>query len=177
MGVAAVTTEIRPSANKEERSMVSRLCFVTLFALGITACAPGQPPAGSQSGQPSSTLESAVPKRINVAINEDFGNFWDGITGGGGGGGREIGHLVNQYLVALQPDASPTPRLLEELPSAEKGTWTVSQDGSMEVTWKLRPNVLWHDGTPFTADDVVFSWQENRDPESPNGTPAAVKLI
>jgi peptide/nickel transport system substrate-binding protein len=27
------------------------------------------------------------------------------------------------------------------------------------VLWKLKKNVTWHDGTPFTADDVVFNWQ------------------
>ena len=24
---------------------------------------------------------------------------------------------------------------------------------------KLKPDVQWHDGTPFTADDVVFNWE------------------
>ena len=32
------------------------------------------------------------------------------------------------------------------------------------MTWKLKPNVQWHDGKPFTADDVVFNWEYAADP-------------
>ena len=32
------------------------------------------------------------------------------------------------------------------------------------MTWKLKPGVKWHDGKPFTADDVVFNWEYARDP-------------
>lgn len=35
-------------------------------------------------------------------------------------------------------------------------SWTVSSDG-LTYTFKLKPNVTWHDGKPFSADDVVFS--------------------
>lgn len=47
-------------------------------------------------------------------------------------------------------------------------SWHVLPDG---LTWefKLRPNVQWHDGTPFTADDVVFTFE--RVPNVP-GAPA-----
>ena len=32
------------------------------------------------------------------------------------------------------------------------------------MTWKLKQGVKWHDGKPFTADDVVFTWQYAADP-------------
>jgi peptide/nickel transport system substrate-binding protein len=32
------------------------------------------------------------------------------------------------------------------------------------VTWKLKKGVEWHDGKPFTADDVVFNWEYASDP-------------
>jgi peptide/nickel transport system substrate-binding protein len=35
----------------------------------------------------------------------------------------------------------------------------------METVWKLRPNIKWHDGHPFTSDDLVFTFQVNRDTE------------
>ncbi len=36
-------------------------------------------------------------------------------------------------------------------------SWDVSEDG-LEYTFHLRPNVLWHDGEPFTAEDVLFTY-------------------
>jgi peptide/nickel transport system substrate-binding protein len=44
---------------------------------------------------------------------------------------------------------------LKPLPCLAK-SWTVSPDG-LVYTFALEPNVTWHDGAPFTADDVVFS--------------------
>lgn len=43
----------------------------------------------------------------------------------------------------------------------------VSADGK-EYTFKLRPNVKFHNGEPFTAEDVRFSWQRANDPEIKN---------
>ena len=47
-------------------------------------------------------------------------------------------------------------QLAESIPGREDGT--LAADGK-SVTWKLKKNVKWHDGQPFTADDVVFNWQ------------------
>jgi len=55
-------------------------------------------------------------------------------------------------------------RLAQDVPSFENGLWTVNTDGTMVTTYHLRPEARWHDGTPFTADDVVFSLQVGRDP-------------
>src|SRR5439155_1023986 len=104
-------------------------------------------------------------------------NMWDGINGGGGSGARELGPLLNQYLVAIKPDGNAEPRLLVEQPSQANGQWVVNPDGTMQVTYKLRPGVTWHDGTPFTAEDMVFSWQVDRDPAIPSGNQSSVKLI
>jgi ABC-type transport system substrate-binding protein len=55
------------------------------------------------------------------------------------------------------------PMLAAEIPNIENGG--VAADG-LSVTWKLKTGVQWHDGRPFTADDVVFNWEygsaENR---------------
>jgi peptide/nickel transport system substrate-binding protein len=32
------------------------------------------------------------------------------------------------------------------------------------VRWRLKRGVTWHDGRPFTADDVVFNWEYAADP-------------
>ena len=154
------------------KGLVSTL---VLAALVLAAC--GQPPGpASDLGQGQASARSA-PRILVAAINEDPRNFWDGVNGGGGSGSREIGHMVNQYLANILPDGQAVPRLLAELPSVDKGTWRVSPDGKMEVTYKVRPGVTWHDGTPFTAEDIAFSWQVGKDPAVPSGNQSAVRLI
>ena len=51
------------------------------------------------------------------------------------------------------------PQLAVKIPSIEKGSWKLNSDGTMDTTWKLRPNVKWHDGMPFTSADLVFTYQ------------------
>jgi len=43
-------------------------------------------------------------------------------------------------------------------------SWEVSKD-RLSYTFYLRKDVKWHDGTPFTADDVVFSYSSIRNPK------------
>ena len=42
--------------------------------------------------------------------------------------------------------------------------WTVSDDG-LEYTFNLREGVTFHNGDPFTAEDVVFTYNRSKDPE------------
>lgn len=56
------------------------------------------------------------------------------------------------------------PVLAEVVPSYENGLVQVNSDGTMEVTWKLREGVAWHDGTPFTSADVAFTVKAINDP-------------
>src|SRR5439155_24363657 len=51
-----------------------------------------------------------------------------------------------------------------KVPTVQDGDWKVNPDGTMEVTWKIRPDVYWHDGTPLTADDFTFGLEVLRDP-------------
>jgi peptide/nickel transport system substrate-binding protein len=53
--------------------------------------------------------------------------------------------------------------LAAEIPSLENGGLT--EDGT-SVTWKLRDDVLWSDGEPFTAEDVRFTWEYASHPDS-----------
>jgi peptide/nickel transport system substrate-binding protein len=69
--------------------------------------------------------------------------------------------IFYEPLAAVSPDGSLVPVLAEEVPSFTNGG--VSRDGQW-VTWRLKKNVVWHDGKPFTADDVVFNWEFAADP-------------
>ncbi len=71
--------------------------------------------------------------------------------------------LFYEPLATWDRDGSLYPVLAAEIPSLANGG--VAKDG-LSVTWKLKRGVSWHDGEPFTADDVVFSWELLRNPES-----------
>ena len=49
-----------------------------------------------------------------------------------------------------------------------KADGSISADSRI-VTWKLKRGVTWHDGQPFTADDVIFNWQYATDPRHGRG--------
>jgi len=46
-------------------------------------------------------------------------------------------------------------------------SWDLAAD-CRELTFKLRKDVRWHDGQPFTADDVVFTYQLMTNPKTPS---------
>ena len=60
-----------------------------------------------------------------------------------------------------------------EVPTPENGGVVVKPDGGMDVTWKLRPGIRWHDDVPFTSADVKFTVdainQPGYNPESTDG--------
>ena len=80
---------------------------------------------------------------------------------------QDASRLVSEPLAALDPDGKPVPVLAAEIPTLENGG--VAKD-QKSITWKLRPDVKWSDGTPFTADDVVFTWQYIADPKTAAAT-------
>lgn len=69
--------------------------------------------------------------------------------------------LENIYDTLVEPDEN-----LEMQPALAE-SWQVSPD---QLTWtfRLRPGVTFHDGSPFTADDVVFSYRRIIDEELTN---------
>jgi peptide/nickel transport system substrate-binding protein len=64
-------------------------------------------------------------------------------------------------LATYDPDGNLVPVLAAEIPTVANGG--LSRDGK-SVTWKLKKGVTFHDGKPFTADDVVFTWEYAVDP-------------
>lgn len=59
-------------------------------------------------------------------------------------------------LAGWDKEGNLIPCLAAEIPTKANGS--LAADG-MSVIWKLKQGVRWHDGKPFTADDVVFTWQ------------------
>ncbi|MCE4536602.1 ABC transporter substrate-binding protein [Pelomonas sp. P7] len=70
---------------------------------------------------------------------------------------NSLNNQVYEGLTRRMRDMSMGPALATEWSQVSPRVWR----------FKLRPGVKFHDGTPFTADDVVFSMQRLRDPNAP----------
>ncbi|MBU6272544.1 MAG: peptide ABC transporter substrate-binding protein [Betaproteobacteria bacterium] len=74
---------------------------------------------------------------------------------------QEGSRIFYEPLASWDADGNLMPVLAAEVPSRENGG--LSADGR-SVTWKLKRGVTWHDGQPFSADDVLFNWEFCKDP-------------
>ena len=82
--------------------------------------------------------------------------------------------IFYEPLASWDPEGFLYPVLAAEIPDLENGGLT--KDGK-SVTWKLKPGVKWHDGKPFTADDVVFNWEYAKDPATAATTTGSYKDV
>lgn len=80
----------------------------------------------------------------------------------GGTKDLESSSLIIEPLARFDQDGNMVPYLAEAIPTLENGG--ISADLTT-VTWKLKPGLLWSDGTAVTAEDAVFTWQYCTDPE------------
>ncbi len=74
----------------------------------------------------------------------------------------EVGSLVLEPLAGFDEKGNVIPRLVTEVPSKENGG--ISED-LKTITWKIKPDMKWSDGSAFTADDVVFTAEYCMHPE------------
>lgn len=74
---------------------------------------------------------------------------------------QQIADLLFLRLAREQPDSRDHPPTFS--PEFAE-SWDFSEDG-LSITFHLRKDVKWSDGTPTTAGDVLYSWEISRDPE------------
>ena len=73
----------------------------------------------------------------------------------------DASRIFYEPLAAYDPDGNLVPILAAAIPSLDNGD--LGRDGTW-VVWRLKKDVVWHDGRSFTADDVVFNWEYAADP-------------
>jgi peptide/nickel transport system substrate-binding protein len=139
------------------------LLFVACTAEPAPARSPG--PAGANS-----PAQSSAPKRLTTAILGDLNTFSYLINVGIGSirGVDEVEKLVHAGLSIVDgKTGAMAPILAEQVPTLENGLWKVFPDGRMETTWRIKENARWHDGTPVSTDDLLFTATTGQDPELP----------
>jgi peptide/nickel transport system substrate-binding protein len=145
--------------------------WLVIASLGA-GCARASDPASGES--PRESLGPRAEKKIVAAIVGDPVVLTTAAELGGASvpGTGEINDLMHLGLTGgAPPEVAPNGRraiLADTVPAFENSLWKVSPDGRMELTWRLRESARWHDGTPVTAADLLFTAQVIRDAELVN---------
>jgi peptide/nickel transport system substrate-binding protein len=152
---AAPATTTAPTAAAKPTSAPAAAAAPTTApaaAPAPTTAAAAKPAAGGTRGQGGQLkiLYWQAPTILNTHLAQ-------------GTKDQDAGSLVLEPLASFGPDGKPVVKLAAEVPTIDNGG--VSKDLT-SVTWKLKTGVKWSDGTEFTADDVVFTWQYVADPKS-----------
>jgi peptide/nickel transport system substrate-binding protein len=157
--------ELRTMIDEVKSGRLSRRRFVqTMIGLGLTAPLAGQMLTSAGVAQAQSKLMYKPTKRGGGGALKTL--WWQGATllnphFATGTKDQDGSRIFYEPLASWDPDGNLAPTLAAEIPTMQNGG--LAKDGK-SVTWKLKKNVKWHDGQPFTADDVVFNWQYSRDP-------------
>jgi len=112
---------------------------------GSSGGAPGGPPATASDGR--TILRIAYDREIDVLNALTSQNLVD------------IQFSMVEGLITTDEHNQYVPVLAETIPTEENGGVARHPDGTVTMTWPLQPNVRWHDGEPFTARDVCFTWR------------------
>ena len=132
------------------------LVALAVMLVVLSGCGPSGP-GESASG---ATQRAGGAKRITMAFPLE----------------QDLRHNLGQERQVLRPLVNPglsvvdgrdvrRPALAEAVPTLENGLWKTFPDGRMETTWTIREGARWHDGAPFTTDDLLFTATVSRDRE------------
>ena len=133
-----------------------RTLLTCIALLGLTftaACGPEEPgraPAGSAADTPAYgdiMVEGSIGDASNLIPLLASDSTSHGIAG-----------FVFNGLIKYDKDI----RIVGDLAES----WEISKDG-LVITFHLRRGVRWHDGRPFTAADVLYTYQVTVDPKTP----------
>ncbi len=141
--------------NRSSSSLLSRLLpAVFVLTLLLAACAPAAPTSNAPTAEtggglvgPAGTLRVAIQPMVQTdpaLISSDSEVL--------------VANSVYDYLVDIDPVSNePTGRLATD--------WSVSDDG-LTYIFTLAEGVTFHDGSPLTAADVVYTFDRLRDAEA-----------
>ncbi|WP_069876703.1 peptide ABC transporter substrate-binding protein [Bosea sp. BIWAKO-01] len=170
--------DIQGMVNNLKEGRLSRRSFIQrMAAVGITAPIASQILAWNGVAMANATIEYKPTKaggggplkillwQAPTLLNPHFAS---------GTKDQVASRVFYEPLAGWDKEGNLFPQLAAEAPTKANGG--LSEDGK-SVTWKLKQGVTWHDGKPFTADDVVFTWEYAADPATAAYTTGAYKDI
>src|SRR5438552_11254027 len=131
----------------QSRRLFALPTLALVGALLVSACTgaagPGASTAPSTSGAPVAGGTVTIPIGADPTLNPWSPNaFVESLF---------INRVIFDGITKPGKDLAPAPDLAE--------SWTTAADG-LSWTFKLRSGVKWSDGTPFSADDVAFTFND-----------------
>src|SRR6202049_4956304 len=141
----------RAQVNKQALSGVLSLILMTSTLLG--GCTKVSVSQGALSGDPAPgilRLRTGRIDNLNTVLS-------------GGGSSPYISFFWGAYLFLADDRNQLIPELATEIPTLTNGG--ISPDG-LTLTYHLRRGVRWHDGAPFDARDMIFTWHAIMNPKN-----------
>ncbi len=131
-----------------------RAVVLMSMAVLVAGCASAGPtaPASQASSPPAERVIT-----VSIAVEPTYIAALAPLPPGGASDFYQ--RMFNAFLDLYDDQARPLPYLAEALPVLNTDSWTVFPDGRMETRYHLKPNLVWHDGVPLTADDFVFAFK------------------
>jgi len=138
------------------RNAPSFLAIVSAALLAFS-CSKVQTSVGGTSAANSWT----VPGTLRIGVRQEPDNLNPVLSAQSIG--LDVGMFWAGFLLDYDDQGRYVPDLALALPTLANGG--ISPDGR-SITYHLRKGAAWHDGAPFTADDVVFTWRAIMNPSN-----------
>ncbi len=132
-------------------------CLITLALLVILGGCSGS--GGSSNEDQAGPRTDSGPAYGDILVEASIGDASNLIPLlAADSASHNISGLIFNGLVKYDRNVNVVGDLAE--------SWDISKDG-LVITFHLRKGVKWHDGAPFTADDVLYTYRVTIDPKTP----------
>ncbi|MCB0145594.1 MAG: peptide ABC transporter substrate-binding protein [Caldilineaceae bacterium] len=162
---------------KNHKTLHLIIGLVAILAMLLSACTAAAPAGGGETASDGAADTAASGGEEAASSGAGIGDrdpktlvilYWQaaslpGPYLSGGTKDQDAGAITLEPLANVAPDGTFVPKLATEIPTVENGG--ISEDLTT-ITWKLKEGVKWSDGSDFTADDVVFTWEYCTDPDT-----------
>ena len=163
------------------RRALALAASVMFVAAGCGSTGTATPTTATSTGTPAAP--TATPTAVASANGIDItdSKYASGITAAAKTGGTVVvsdwqsPDFVNPYyydaevdvesfgmsfdsMVVVTQNLGYIPNLASEVPTTANGDVVVN-GSTMDLTWKLKPNMTWSDGSPINCDDVIATWK------------------
>ncbi|SDU59492.1 ABC transporter substrate-binding protein [Jiangella alkaliphila] len=136
------------------------------MVLAVAACSDPTQNDDTDSAGDEGTDGAAEDTTLNAYLYQPPAANWSPMAPANGPDGVVM-NLIYDSLLGVNPDYELYPRLATDLPE-------ISEDG-LTITYTLQEGLTWSDGEPFTAEDVVFTYNLMANPDT--GSTASARFV